>query len=450
MQEFDLVVIGSGAAGNTIAQQCKARGWTVAIIDVKPFGGTCQLRGCDPKKILVGAAHAFDAVEKLRAVGIFERTPAIDWAKLIAFKRTYTDPVPAQREKTYRDAGIVPLGGKARFVAEDTVDVDGTQIKAKRKIAIATGAKPAHFAEGDDALLDNEAFLSMDRLPQTLLFVGGGFISLEFAHVAVRAGAKVQIIDVAPRLLENFDAELVEPLTQTTRELGIGLQFNARVTKVERKEAKTVVHADVDGKATTFSADVAVHGAGRVADVDDLDLAAGNVERSKRGIKVNEWFQSTTNPRIYAAGDAADGGGLQLTPVAGDEGEIVAANMLDGNKKTSDFAGLANVVYTIPPLATAGLSEDAARKKNIAIDVRRGDMSDWYTLRRLNEKRGAYKIILEKDSGKILGAAIFGPLAEEQINVLALAIRQGLDGAAVTESLFAYPTGASDLQYMFE
>ncbi len=449
MQAFDLVVIGSGAAGNTAALQCKKRGWSVAIVDVKPFGGTCQLRGCDPKKIFVGAAHALDWAQKLKAVGVFDHGPHIDWPKLMAFKRTFTDPVPAQREKSYREAGIVPMRGKAHFIDEQTLDVEGTRLKA-RYILVATGAKPAHFAPGDELLLDNEAFLSLEQLPKTLLFVGGGFISLEFAHVAVRAGANVRIIDFAPRILMNFDAELVAPLDETTRELGIELNFNARVTKIVRNGSKVVAHAEVNGMPQTFSADAAVHGAGRIADLEDLDLKAGNVERTKRGVKVSEYFQSTSNPHVYSAGDVADGGGLQLTPVAGDEGEIVAANMIDGNTKRADFAGLASVVYTIPPLTTAGLSEEEARRKGPAIDVLRGDMSGWYTLKRLNEKRGAYKVIVEKKTRKILGATIFGPLAEEQINVLSLAIRQGLGTAAIMESLFAYPTGASDLQYMLE
>ena len=449
MQAFDLVVIGTGAAGNTAALACKKRGWSVAIVDSKPFGGTCQLRGCDPKKILVGAAHALDAAQKMQAAGVLAGVPHIDWPKLMAFKRAFTDPVPAQKEKTYRDAGIVPIHGRARFTDERTLDVDGEQIKA-RCILIASGAKAAHLAPGDELLLDNEAFLSLEQLPKRLLFVGGGFISMEFAHVAVRAGARVQILDFAPRLLMNFDAEIVEPLAQTTRELGIDVHLNARVTRIAREESRVTVFAEVDGKEQSFTADAAVHGAGRAADLDDLDLEAANVERTKRGVKVNEFLQSTTNPHVYSAGDAADGGGLQLTPVAGTEGEIVASNMVDGNAKTINFAGLASIVYTIPPLATAGLTEEAARKQNLAIDVLRGDMSSWYTLKRLNEKRGAYKIIVEQKTRKILGATIYGPLAEEQINVLSLAIRRNLDIDAITESLFAYPTGASDLQSMFE
>lgn len=447
VQAFDLVVIGSGSAGNTAALKCRERGWSVAVVDAKPFGGTCQLRGCDPKKVLVGAAHAFDLAQKMHALGILDAQPRLQWPQLMAFKRTFTDPVPAQREKVYHDAGIVPIRGTARFVDGQALDVDGTRITTRYTL-IATGAKPAHIAPGDDLLLDNEAFLNLETLPESLLFVGGGFISMEFANIAARAGAKVTIVDFAPRMLMPFDADLVELVMQSARELGIELVFNARVTKIEKDGSQTVAHAEIDGRSRTFSARAAVHGAGRVADIERLDLESGGVERTKRGIKVNQYLQSPSNPNVYAAGDAADGGGLQLTPVAGDEGEIVAANLLDGNKRTAEFTGLASVVYTIPALAAVGLTEEEARKNNTPIEVKHGDMSGWYSLRRLAEKRGAYKVILEPKTGKILGATIYGPLAEEQINVLSLAIRRGLNASQVTETLFAYPTGASDLEYM--
>lgn len=447
LQEFDLVVVGSGSAGTSAALKCRERGWSVAVVDEKPFGGTCQLRGCDPKKVLVGAAHAYDLAKKMSELGVLDSAPHLQWPQLMAFKRTFTDPAPAAREKLYRDAGIVPMRGQARFTGSDTLAVGDAALRARHTL-IATGAKATHFAPGSDLLLDNEGFLDLESLPESLLFIGGGFISMEFAHIAVRAGAKVQIVDFAPRLLMPFDADLTDLVLQATRDLGVRVDLNAKVTRIERDGSKIVAHAEADGKAQTFSADVAVNGAGRTANLDGLNIEAGGVERTKRGVKVNQFLQSTSNPRVYSAGDVADGGGLQLTPVAGDEGEITASNMLDGNTRTPDFAGLASIVYTIPPLATVGLTEEDARNKGMRITVKQGDMSDWYSLKRLREKRGAYKVILEEGSAKILGATIYGPLAEEQINVLSLAIRQGLDASAVTESLFAYPTGSSDLQYM--
>ena len=448
MRKFDLIVIGSGAAGGTIAHTCRSRGWTVAIIDAHPFGGTCQLRGCDPKKALVGAAHAFDLSRKMAQIGVLDRAPQLQWADLMRFKRTFTDPVPDQHAKSYQDASIVAINGTARFTGEQSIEVNG-EILSARHFAIASGAKAAPIAPGDDLLIDNEGFLNLDVLPERLLFIGGGYISFEFAHVAARVGANVQIIHGGPRPLPAFDEKLVEQLVAGTRDIGIEVHLNARVTKITREGSGVAAHAQVNGVTQTFTADVAVHGAGRVADLGDLHIEAAGIDRTKRGVKVNQYLQSTSNPHVYSAGDAADGGGLQLTPVAGDEGDIVAANLLDGNHRTADFSGLASIVYTTPALAMVGLNEDAAQKKGISFEVLRGDMSSWYSSRRVLEKRADYKVIVERDSRRILGAAIYGPHAEEQINIFALAIRSELDETAIKEALFAYPTGGSDLQYMF-
>lgn len=197
-----------------------------------------------------------------------------------------------------------------------------------------------------------------------------------------------------------------------------------------------------------FRAQAGVLGAGRVPDLEPLELAAGRVERGKRGVKVNEYLQSTSNPRVYAAGDAADAGGLPLTPVAAREGEVVASNLLDGNTRTMDFRGLATMVYTIPPLGAVGLDEIAARERGIEYEVRAGDMSNWYSSRHVAARTAFYKVLLDKRSGKILGATILGPHAEEQINILPLAIGSDFDGERITRTLFAYPTGASDLAYL--
>ncbi|MGC8485238.1 MAG: FAD-dependent oxidoreductase, partial [Candidatus Baltobacteraceae bacterium] len=233
MREFDLIVVGSGAAGGTIARSARSRGWTVAIIDAHPFGGTCQLRGCDPKKVLVGAAHAFDISRKMAQIGILDGAPQLQWTELMRFKRTFTERVPERHAKSYLDAGIVAINGTARFTGEKSIEVNG-EILSARHIAIASGAKAAPIAPGDELLIDNEGFLDLDPLPERLLFIGGGYISFEFAHVAARAGAHVQIIHSGPRPLPAFDEKLVEQLVAGSRDLGIEVHLNARVTKITR------------------------------------------------------------------------------------------------------------------------------------------------------------------------------------------------------------------------
>ena len=446
-RKFDVVVVGSGSAGTTVALAARARGRSVAVIDERPFGGTCTLRGCDPKKVLVYAAGVVDAAERLAQLGIVDRTPKLEWAKLMEFKRTFTDPIPAQRRKTYEDAGAVAIHGVAKFTSPQTLAVNGDVLEAAH-VVVAAGAKTLHVAQGDEALLTSESFLELESLPESLFFIGGGYIAFEFAHVAARAGAKVTILHRGAQPLNGFDPEVVEQLLSVTREVGIDVALQSTVKRVERQSDNVVAWVERNGEQTSFSAAAGVLAAGRVPDLDDLQLDAGNVERTNHGVKVNQFLQSVSNPNVYAAGDAADGGGLPLTPVAGYEGEVVAANVLDGNHRAAEFRGLASLVYTSPPLATVGLSEDAARAQRIEYDVKRGDMTDWYTTRHEAGRRAYYKVLIEKKTRRILGATILGPHAEEQINVISLAIHNELAADRVGTTLFGYPTGSSDLEYI--
>lgn len=440
-KRFDAVVIGTGSAGTAAATQLRERGKSVAIIDERPFGGTCALRGCDPKKVLVAAARVLDEAARWTELGVFDGAPHLRWADLMRFKRTFTDPVPEQRRETFEKAGITALHGRAKFADRQTLIVEDDRIRAEYFV-IASGAAELHVAKGDDVLLTSETFMELEAMPKSLIFVGGGYIAFEFAHVAARSGARVTILNDNAEPLHGFDRDAVERLLDVTRGIGIDLQLETPVESVERTERGIAVNAKTKNGARTFEAENGVLAAGRVPDLDALDLDAAGIERTKKGVRVNEYLQSVSNPNVYAAGDAADGGGLPLTPIAGYEGKTAAANILGGNTQKTDYRALATMVYTIPALGTVGVMQGQG--------VRSGDMSDWYSTRHVAARAGFYKLNIENETGKLLGATILGPHAEEQINVLALAIRRGLKAAELAETLFAYPTGSSDFEYMAE
>jgi glutathione reductase (NADPH) len=445
--QFDLIVIGSGSAGTTVALACRAAGWKVAIVDSRPFGGTCALRGCDPKKVLVGAAELVDWANRMRSKGVVGDL-RIDWPSLMKFERTFTEPVPAQREKMYRDAGIMPMHGRARFSSRTTIDLDGATLNA-RHVVIAAGARPQALGiPGEDLMATSDDFLELDALPHDIIFIGGGYVSFEFANIAARAGAKATILHRGSQPLEGFDPELVAALTDSCRHVGIDIQLKAAATGIEHAgNARLRVRTEPGGERS-FEGDLVVHGAGRVPDIADLNLDVAGVDTTKKGVKVDQHLQSTSNPAVYAAGDCADGGGLPLTPVAGSEGEIVADNLLHGNRSTVDFSVLPSIVYSIPALASVGLRETEARDRGLRFQLRHGSMDDWYSQRRLAAAPSGYKLLIEDPSGKILGAHILGQHAEEQINVIAVAMRAGLSAVALANVNFGYPTGASDIQYM--
>jgi glutathione reductase (NADPH) len=280
-------------------------------------------------------------------------------------------------------------------------------------------------------------------------FAGAGYISMELAHLFARAGAQVRIFHSGSPPLGGFDQEMVRLVMDVTREIGIDVRLSAPVQAVERTgNGELVVHVREDGRDVAYGCDIAVHGAGRIPEIDDLDLSIGGVARTKKGIAVDEHLQSTSNSSVYAAGDAADGGGLPLTPVAGYDGAIVAANLLHRNTRRVDYNGLATCVFTIPPLATVGMTEQQARDRALDFDVKKGDSTQWYSSRRVAARRSAYKILVERLSGKIVGATLFGPQADEVINLFVLAIRAGIGAEVLHDALFAYPTGASDLESM--
>jgi glutathione reductase (NADPH) len=447
-KRFDLVVLGTGAAASTVAHACREAGWQVAIVDSLPFGGTCALRGCDPKKVLVGAAQALDWTRRIQGKGFEGDRVRLDWPELIRFKRTFTDPVSKNREEAFAQAAIPAFHGRAHFADRTTIEVDHEFLET-RYVVIATGAKPRRLdIPGEEYITTSDRFLDLDFLPQRLVFIGGGYISMEFAHVALRADRQVTILHRGKRLLEGFDADLVQQLFEKTQQLGAMIHVKAEVKAIEKGDRGLVVHVQVAGAEKTFGADLVVHGAGRVPDIEDLNLTAAAVETDKHGIKVNDYLQSVSNSAIYAAGDAAASDGPPLTPVAGYEGRVVASNLLEGNHVKARYVGVPTVAFTIPPLASVGLSEQSAREKGLKFRTRREITSSWYSSRRVAEDCSGFKVLIEDRTDRILGAHLLGPHAEEVINLFAFAIATNARAADLQNAIFAYPTLASDTCYM--
>jgi glutathione reductase (NADPH) len=420
----------------------------VAIVDSRPFGGTCALRGCDPKKVLVGAADVMDWLRRMEGKGIGNKHPRIDWSELIKFKRSFTDPVPESREASFAKAGIATYHGRAHFVGQNTVQV-GEDVLESRYVVIATGAEPRKLnIRGEEFLTTSEQFLELEELPKRIVFIGGGYISMEFSHVALRAGAKVTVLHRGQRLLEGFDPDLVEQLAQKTRYLGADVQLRTEVNAIQKTADHLIVSAAGGDGQHTVHADLVVHGAGRVPEIEDLNLAVAHVDVTERGVKVNEFLQSPSNPAVYAAGDAADTGGPPLTPVAGYEGRIVAANLLEGNRMKASYSGVPTVAFTIPPLASVGLSERAAREEHLRFRTHHELTTAWYSSRRVAEEASGFKVLIEEGTDRILGAHLLGPHADETINLFALAIKSGIPASDLRETIFGYPTLASDVPYM--
>jgi len=445
---YDLIVIGAGMAGLASADKAAVAGWRVAIVDELPYGGTCALRGCDPKKILRRGAEIVDAARLLHGKGIDGNGLAINWADLMKHKSGFTDPVPDNAERGLAAHGVETLHGTAVFTGTNTLEIDGAPFEA-RQFLIATGAHPRPLEiPGDEHLIDSTDFLNLEPLPERIVFVGGGFVSFEFAHIAARAGARATILDRGARPLKGFDPDLVELLIQRGATAGVEVRRETTVRAVDPHESTFRVDVASGGERDTIETDLVVHGAGRVPQLAGLNLDAAKVAHGPKGVTVAEHLQSTTNPAVYAAGDAADTVGMPLTPVAVFEAKVATSNMLKNRTTVPDYDGVPTVVFTVPELARVGLLEADARARGIDIDVRYTDTSGWYSNYRVGETTAAVKILVDRATDRIVGAHMFGPEYGELINFCGLAMKLDLTTRQLKSMTAAYPTVGSDLGSM--
>lgn len=439
MTHYDVAIIGSGAAGQTVATACAKAGRRVIVIDRRPFGGTCALRGCIPKKVLHAGAEAVSRSRMLTGRGI-DAPCRIDWRALMAHKRSYTDPVPENTERWMRDIGIETLHATARFVSKDELVADGAKITAD-DFVIAAGAQPIPLGiEGEQYVSTSEDFLSLEDLPARIAFIGGGYISFEFAGISHQAGAKATILHRSEQVLQGFDPTLADMLAERYGSLGIDVMTKAPVERIERTPGGlTVITPE-----SRIEVDLVVHGAGRSPDLAGLGLDVAGVEYSHRGVTVDSHLRSS-NRKVWAVGDAA-ALGIPLTPVAGAEGEVAAANIL-GEDIEFDARATPSVVFSDPPMARVGLGA-ADVEGDADYDVRQFDMSGWFTQTRLGNDTGGAVLVIDTRTDTVAGAHLLGFDCDEVINIFTLAVKFGLTVSQLRTVTWSYPTLAYEINYL--
>ena len=397
--------------------------------------------------MLVAVTEGVEWAENMEGKGL-EAQPSVNWPDMIAFKRSFTEAMPPRIEAGLEKAGIDVLHGLARFTGPNTIELNGETLTAKH-FHIATGARPMTLnIPGEEHLTTSTEFLELPERPNRIAFVGGGFIAMEFAHIVKRAGAReVTVLEMMDRPLGPFDPDLVAMLVEATEELGVDLRTKAKVAKIEKQGDEFTVTVETPDGTETITCDLVVHGTGRVPNIDRLNLEAAGVEYSRRGIKVSDAMR-TTNPAIFAAGDCA-ASGPKLTPVSAFEGRVAGKNLLAGeDERTVDYPPIPSVVFTLPMVATVGLSEAVAREQGLKFDTHFEKTGDWYSSLRVGAKHTGFKVLVEEGSGQILGAHLIGPGSEEQINLFAMAMGAGQTANQIKAMIFAYPSYASDIGSM--
>lgn len=450
MRDLDVLVIGAGTAGQTVAHDLVDQGMTVGVVDMSARpGGVCALAGCQAKKWFYEATETIARAAHLMGKGV-TRLPEIDWGAILTEKNRFTDKIPESTITGFQAAGIDYLKGRAAFDGDGTVAVDGSPVSAER-IVVATGARPMPLPiPGAEHVITSDAFLDLPALPERIAFIGGGFISFEFAHFAARLGARpgaIHILEIADRPLGPFDAEMVALLVKATEAEGVRVHTGVRIAAVARDADELTLRL---GSGEALTVDMVVHGAGRIPNIDALGLHRAGIEASKAGIAVDAGMR-TTNPRVWAVGDCA--ATVQLARVADQESHVaaacIAAETQGGQPPAMDYRTVPFMLFTYPQYGMVGSTEDTLKKEGIKYWKSMGSGLSWPTYRRIGMNHAAYKVLVDEEN-RILGAHILSDNASGLINTFKQAMASGTPIEALYKEniMSPYPSRESDIIYM--
>ena len=455
MNAFDVIIIGFGKGGKTLAAEFAKRGQKVAIIERsdKMYGGTCINIGCIPTKTLVHQAKMASALKD----ATFEERSEF-YRNAVSVKESVTS---ALRDKNYHNLADNPnvtvYTGIGSFVSADVVAVRTATEEIRltsKQIIINTGAEtvipPIEGVAGNPFVYTSTSIMELADLPRRLVIIGGGYIGLEFASMYASFGSQVTVLESYPELIVREDRDIAASVKETLEKKGIVFRMNAKVQSVNRVEDKAIVtFADSQtNEVFVLEADAVLLATGRRPNTKDLNLEVAGVEVDVRGAIIVDEYLKTTNPNIRAVGDVK--GGLQFTYISLDDYRIVREDLFgDKERRTGDRNPVSYSVFIDPPLSRIGLNEEEARRQNRDIIVKKLPVMAIPRAKTLGETDGLLKAIIDKNTGKILGCVLFAPDSGEVINTVAVAMKTGQDYTFLRDFIFTHPSMSEALNDLF-
>jgi glutathione reductase (NADPH) len=439
-KDYDLMVIGAGSGGVRAARVAAGLGAKVAIAEEHRIGGTCVIRGCVPKKLLVYGAHFAEDLDDARRFGWQVTGATFDWPTLRDNVLAEVARISGLYRETLEDHGVDLYQGHAAVTGPNSVRIDGRTFGAKF-ILIATGARPQLLQVPgiEHVITSNEAF-HLERLPARILIAGGGYIANEFAGIFNELGSKVTLVNRSDQILRGYDAQIRDRLLQISMAKGIQFLFNAPLHRIERRADGVL---DVHLGDTRVECEAMMCAVGRAPNTEQLGLDSAGVELDANGaVRVDDYSRSTC-PSIYAVGDVTNR--VQLTPVAIREGQAFAETVF-GNKPTKvDYNCIPSAVFSHPPLAGVGLTEEQARSKLGQVRIHTSDFRPMKNVLANRNERSLYKLVVDAADDRIVGAHMIGPDAPEILQVLAVAVKARLKKSQLDEVVAIHPTMAEEL-----
>ena len=440
--DYDLFTIGAGSGGVRASRIAASHGARVAVAEEYRVGGTCVIRGCVPKKMLVYGAHFAEDLKDAQAFGWDTTGCSFDWVKLRDNVLGDVDRLNGLYRQTLENAGVEIIEQRATVTGPNEVTLaDGTK-KTAKFILIATGARP-HVPDcpgNEHGITSNEAF-HLDAVPRRILIAGAGYIANEFAGIFNEFGAKVTLINRSDQLLRGYDESMRDRLLQISIMKGIDFRFNAEFREITRNADGSLTVAMTNHE--DLEVDCVMFATGRIPNTAGLGLENIGVELTARGAVKVDRFSKSTVESIYAVGDVTDR--VQLTPVAIREGHAFADTVF-GNKPTSvSYDCVPSAVFSHPPIAGVGMTEGEARNKLGTIKVYQSDFRPMKNVLAGRNERSLYKMICDAADERIVGIHMIGPEAPEIMQAAAVAVKAGLTKQAFDDTVAIHPTMAEEL-----
>jgi pyruvate/2-oxoglutarate dehydrogenase complex dihydrolipoamide dehydrogenase (E3) component len=453
VEEYQNLVIGSGVGGKIVAWTLAKQGQKTAVVERAMIGGSCPNVACLPSKNVVYSAKAVSLVHPSAGLGVVTGSTRVDMAGVARRKRQMVDDLVELHLANFKASGAELIMGEARFTEPKTVRValnaGGERFLRGERVFVNVGTRasvPNVSGLADARPLTHVEALNLERLPDHLVVLGGGYVGLEFAQAMRRFGSRVTIIQRGPRLLEREDADVSDALLELMRDEGIDVLLQAEVTRVTGRSGSGLaleVRSSVQEK-TLEASDILV-AAGRTPNTDRLDVAQAGVELDSRGyIRVNERLQASA-PDVWAMGECA--GSPQFTHVGEDDCRVVLDNLAGGSRTTRDRL-IPYCLFTDPELAHVGMGESEARSKHVPYRLARMPMAMVLRTRTLSQTRGFMKALVGGDD-RILGFTAFGAEASELMAVVQTAMLGGLPYTLLRDAIFTHPTAAEGLLGLF-
>ncbi len=444
--DFDLFVIGAGSGGVRAARVSSAHGARVAVAEEHRVGGTCVIRGCVPKKLLVYGSHFAEDLKDARNFGWDVPDCGFDWPRLRDRVLAEVDRLNGIYTETLGKHDVTIFEERAEITGPNSVRLSsGKDITAKH-ILIATGAWPVtpDIEGAEHGITSNEVF-HLESIPRRVLIAGGGYIANEFAGIFHEFGSHVTIVNRSDQILRGYDEQIRDRLLQISIAKGIQFRFNAPFEKIEKQEDGSLL-AHLGDRGDPVACDLVLFATGRRPKIEGLGLENAGVELNDRGaIKVDEHSRSSC-PSIYAVGDVTDR--IQLTPVAIREGQAFADTVFGGNPYTVDYRCVPSAVFSNPPIASVGLTEAQARNSLGSVRVYSSDFRAMRNIVAGRNERGLYKLICDGESGKVVGLHMIGPDSPEILQAAAIAVKAGLTKADFDATVALHPSMAEELVLM--